>query len=555
MKRQQHEKLNYLYGRLSKEDELQGESNSITNQRKILEKYAEENGFNNCKFVFDDGYSGSNFDRPALNEILEEVERNNVGAIIVKDLSRLGRDYLKVGFYTEILFPSKDIRFIAVQDNVDNAQGENDFAPMMNLFNEWFLKNTSRKIRAVQQAKGKAGEKLTVYPKYGYRKDPADKKKWIIDEESAAVVRRIFKLFASGINPAQISAKLTEERILCPSAYKEINGINKAPQQCKEPCHWHTTTIHKILDTREYLGHTVNFKTYSKSYKDNKSRYNSLENQMVFENTHPAIIDIDTWEVVQKMRKHKRRAPRYGNIGLFTGVAYCPDCGEKLYYHTREIWNKAKTQSRLDGSYSCSTYRKQTQYQRQNNQGCTAHYIQEKSLEQLVIEELRELLNYVSEHENEFVELVMGKSTVLKQKTLSAKKQSIKQVNNRITELDGIIERLYVDNVSGKITDERFKKMSANFEKEQAELNRKVTALQKELTEIENHDTNIDRFLQIVRKYTHVEELTPAIVNEFIDRIIVHDPEQARGKNRVQRVEIIYNNIGVVPCLEMKVGA
>ena len=458
---------------------------------------------------------------------------------------------MKVGFYTEILFPSKDIRFIAVPDNVDNAQGENDFAPMMNLFNEWFLKNTSRKIRAVQEAKGKSGEKLTVYPKYGYRKDPADKKKWIIDEESAAVVKRVFNLFASGINPAQISAMLTSERILCPSAYKEINGINKAPQPCKEPCHWHTTTIHKILDTREYLGHTVNFKTYSKSYKDNRSRQNPIENQMVFENTHPAIIDIDLWEVVQKMRKHKRRAPRYGNIGLFTGVAYCPDCGEKLYFHTREIWNKDKTKSRLDGSYSCSTYRKQTQYQRLNNQGCTAHYIGEKSLEQLVKEELRELLNFVKVNEDEFVQLVVGKSAVLKSNSLSAKKQNIQKVTDRINELDRLIERIYEDNVSGKITDERFTKLSSKYETEQAELNVKIPALQKELSAIESQNANIDRFLQIVRKYTEVEELTPAIVNEFIDRIIVHDPEQARGKNRVQRVEIVYNNIGVVPCLEL----
>lgn len=551
MIRQQAVKKVYLYGRLSNEDANKGESYSIESQRKILTKHAEENGFENFEFVFDDGYSGGDWERPAFCKMIEDAEAGIVSTIIVKDLSRFGRGYLKVGFYQEILFPQLDVRLISVQENLDSQDGENDFTPMINFFNEYYLKSTSRKIRAVQQAKGKAGEKLTVYPKYGYRKDPANKKNWIIDEESAEVVRRIFQMFASGINPAQISAKLTEERILCPSAYKEVNGINKAPQQCKEPCHWHTTTIHKILDTREYLGHTINFKTYSKSFKDNRSRKNPIENQMVFENTHPAIIDVDLWEVVQKMRKHKRRAPRYGNVGLFTGVAYCPDCGEKLYYHTRELWNKDKTKSRLDGSYSCSTYRKQTQYQRLNNQGCTAHYIQEKSLEQLVIEELRELLNFVKAYEDEFVQLVVGKSAALKSNSLSAKKQSIKKIADRINELDGIIERLYGDNVSGKITDERFMKMSAKFEKEQAELNKKIPALHKEFSEIENENANIDRFMQIVRKYTEVEELTLAIVHEFIDRIIVHDPENARGKNRVQRVEIVYNNIGVVPCLEV----
>jgi len=548
-------KKNYLYGRLSKEDEQQGDSNSIINQRNILTKYAEENGFKHHEFIYDDGYSGADFERPAFKKMIEEVESGNVATVIVKDMSRFGRDYLKVGFFTEMLFVEKDVRFIAINDNVDNAQGENDFVPMMNLFNEWFVRNTSKKIRAVKQAKGKAGEKLTGFPKYGYRKDPVSPKDWIIDPESAEVVKRVFQMFVSGINAAQIAQKLTQERILCPSAYKEINGINKAPQKCKEPCHWHTTTIHKMLDTREYIGDTVNFKTYTKSYKDKTPKANPIENQMIFENTHPAIIDLSTWELVRKLREHKHRPTRHGNVGLFTGLAYCADCQEKLYYHTRELFNKAKDKSRLDGAYSCSTYRKQTQYQRQNGTGCTAHHIREEVLEQLVLEELRELLKFVVKNETKFAKLVMAQSAKEQIKIMATKKQTAQKIHNRINELDTLIERSYEDNVIGKLTDERFTKLSAKYETEQAELTNKLTALADEIAELESKTANVGKFMEKVRKYTtEIDKLTPAITREFVDRIIVHEATSPR-KNRVQKIEIVYNNIGVVPCLDMKVGA
>lgn len=362
MQAQSTNKKIYLYGRLSKEDELQGDSNSIINQRNILTKYAEENGLKNYEFIYDDGYSGADFERPSFKKMIEEVEAGNVSLIAVKDLSRFGRDYLKVGFYTEMLFVEKDVRFIAINDNVDNAKGENDFVPMMNLFNEWFVRNTSKKIREVKQAKGKAGEKMTVYPKYGYRKYPDDKK----------------------------------------------------------PHFWHTTTIHKMLDTREYIG--------------------------------------DIWEIVRKMREHKHRPTRHGNVGLFTGIAYCADCNEKLYFHTREIFNKGRTKSRFDGLYSCSTYRKQTQYQRNTEQGCTAHYIRENVLEQLVLVELRELLKFVGRNETEFAKMVMDKSEKEHTKLLTAKKAETQKIKSRICELDKLIERIYEDNVSGKITDKRFAK-------------------------------------------------------------------------------------------------
>jgi hypothetical protein len=338
---------------------------------------------------------------------------------------------------------------------------------------------------------------------------------------------------------------MCDAKLLNPSAYKYESGIMKNPRPMKDPYLWNTTTIHKILDAPEYLGITINFKTYSKSYKDNKSRFNPPEKQMIFENTHPAIISEETWEIVRKMREHKRRAPRYGNPGLFSGVAYCSDCGSKLYFHTQQINNKAKTASRLKGSYSCSVYRKQTQYQHANGQGCTAHYIAESSLEQLVLEELRELLGFVVKHEKQFVRLVMDRSTQEQQRDISVKKKALDKHRKRIDELDTLIERLYVDNVSGKVNDERYEKMSSKFEAEQAELKGVATVLEKDLAVLESEAVNVDKFLSVVRKYTEIEELTPAIIHEFIDRIIIHDPEQARG-NRRQKVEIIYNNIGAV---------
>ncbi|MCL2774937.1 MAG: recombinase family protein [Oscillospiraceae bacterium] len=322
--KQSGEKKVYLYGRLSHEDELQGDSNSIINQRRILEKYAEDNGFSNYEFICDDGYSGIEFEnRPAFMKMIEEIESGNVSTVIVKDMSRFGRDYLKVGFYTEILFKDKNVRFIAVNDGVDSANGANEFTAIRNVFNEWFVASTSKKIRAVWQAKGRSGERLAVLPPYGYRKDPDNPKKLIMDDESAEVVRSIYRMYVDGQNAQQIALKLTAEHLLIPSAYKHSKGYISQPRQCKDPYIWNKSTIHKLLDAPEYIGRTTNFKTYSKSYKDSRSLVNAPENQMIFENTHPAVIDIETWEIVRKMRQHKRRKSRYGNPGLFSGIAYC----------------------------------------------------------------------------------------------------------------------------------------------------------------------------------------------------------------------------------------
>ncbi|GHU79861.1 recombinase [Clostridia bacterium] len=535
------EKIEYLYGRLSHEDELSGDSNSIINQRKILTKYAEDNGFRNAEFIYDDGFSGADWDRPAFRKMIDEVEAGRVSTIVVKDLSRFGRDHIRVGLYME-MFLQNDVRLIAVQDNVDTERGENDFTPMMNLFNEWFVKNTSKKIRAVQQAKGKAGERLAVIPPYGYRKSETEKGKLIVDEESAEIVRRIFSLSVGGHGPAQIARLLCGEHILNPSAYKYEHGIVKKPRQCKDPYLWNTTTVHKILDAPEYLGITVNFKTWSKSYKDKRPRLNPPEKQMVFEGTHPAIIGEETWEIVRKMREHKRRSPRYGRPGLFSGVAYCSDCGAKLYFHTREVKGKSG-EIRYEGSYSCSEYRKDTQFLL--NKKCTCHFIRESQLEQLVLEELRELLKYAAGNEKRFVRLVMEQSRSGYGHEIAARKKAFAKHKKRVDELDLLIERLFEDSVAGKIPDERYEKMSAKYEAEQAGIKEQAAALDAEIGELALKGANVDRFLATVRRYTEIETLTPAIVHEFIDKIIIHEPESKR-KNRQQKVEIIYNNIGAV---------
>jgi DNA invertase Pin-like site-specific DNA recombinase len=543
LKRQATGKINYLYGRLSNEDAKHGDSLSIENQRKILTKYAEENGLAPCEFIYDDGYSGGDWERPAFCKMIEDVEAGKVAAIVVKDLSRFGRGYLKVGFYQEILFPRLDVRLIAIHDNIDSDEGESDFAPFINLFNEWFLKTTSQKIRAVKHAQGKAGERLAVIPIYGYRKDPDNNKTLIVDDESAAVVRRIFRLSVEGLGPAQIARMLNAERLLNPSAYKYEHGIMTKMRPMKDPYFWNATTIHKILDAPEYLGMTINFKTYSKSYKDNRPRLNTPDKHMIFEDSHPAIIDTETWEIVRRMREHKRRAPRYGDNGLFSGSVYCSDCKAKLYFSTREIWNKAKTLARYEGAYSCSAYRKQVQFQ-DTGRRCTCHYIREEVLEQIVLDDLQELLALILQDEKRFVRLVMDKSQQDQERETQGKRKELAKLKKRIEETDTIIERLYLDNIGGKLSDERYEKMAAKFEEQQAAMVKAYDLLKAEIGEQDEAANGIEKFLATVRRYTtEIEKLTPAIVHEFIDKIIVHEPEQARG-NRRQEVEIVYHRIG-----------
>ncbi|GHV45166.1 recombinase [Clostridia bacterium] len=545
MNRQQNEKINYLYGRLSKEDERSGTSCSIENQERILTKYAQDNGFTPCKFVYDDGVSGTVFSRPGLDEVLAEVRAGRVSTVIIKDASRIGRDVVEVGLLKRT-FDEYDVRFIAAEDNFDSARGFDIMSIFRDVFNEFFVADTSKKIRAVWQSKGKSGERLAVIPIYGYRKGE-DGKTLVIDEESAAVVRRIFKMCTEGINAAEIARVLMSERLLNPSAYKYEKGFLKKPRPLKDPYLWNTTTIHKILDAPEYIGQTVNFKTWSKSYKDNKCRFNPPEKRLVFENTHEPIIDEVTWQVVRKMRQTKRRAPRYGNVGLFTGLVYCSDCQSKLYYQTREI--RSKTATRYEGAYSCAEYRKAVQYQ--GKRSCTCHYISETNLTEIVLENLRGVLKFAATSERQFAKMAMDKSHVEQKREIAAKKRFMEQKRKRVTELDTLFERLYEDNASGKISNERFAKLSAKYEQEQADLRTEVDRLEIELGAEQSKLGDVDKFLAAVRKCADIHELTPAIANEFIDRIIVHEPEKARG-NRVQKVDIIYNGVGAVDLQQLE---
>jgi hypothetical protein len=380
-----------------------------------------------------------------------------------------------------------------------------------------------------------------VIPIYGYRKAKEGSTALEVDEESAAIVHRIFEMCTQGIGAAEIARTLMSERILNPSAYKYEKGIMTKLRPMKDPYMWNATTIHKILDAPEYLGMTINFKTWSKSYKDNKCRWNPEENRLVFENTHPAIIDEGTWAIVRKMRQTKRRSPRYGEVGLFTGLVYCSDCNAKLYYSTREL--KTKSATRYEGAYSCSEYRKAVQYQ--ENRKCTCHYISESNLSEIVIENLRQVLSAVKEYEKEFALTVMESGEAEQKRDIAVKKRLLTQKRKRVNELDTLFERVYEDNVAGKLSDERFAKMSAKYEQEQQDVRAEISELETVVASQESRLGDVDKFISIVRKYADIQELSPAIANEFIDKIIVHEPEKARG-NRIQEVEIIYNGVGAV---------
>jgi len=526
-----------LYCRLSRDDELSGDSNSIKNQKAILKKYADDHGFCNPQFYVDDGISGTTFDRPDFNRMIADVEAGKIGTIIIKDMSRIGRDYLKVGYYTEIVFPEADVRFIAINNGIDSAnQQDSDFTPFLNIINEWYAKDTSKKIRAVFKSKGQSGKPLCTNPPYGYLKDSEDKLKWIVDEEAADVVREIFRLCMAGFGPTQIARQLEEKRIFVPTVHLRNKGINTPARPPENPHAWQARSVADILAKMEYLGHTVNFKTYKKSYKSKVKMQNNPEDWLIFKNTHEAIIDEATWETVQKIRDGKRRPTRLGEMGILSGMMFCADCGAKLYQVRGQGWPREKEY------FVCATYRKV-------KGGCTSHQIRNVVVEQLVLEDLRKVLRFAKEHEAEFIQLVMKNSEKELNKELKQNQKDYEQAQARIVTLDRIIQKLYEDNVFGKISDERFKKMSLNYESEQKELTGKVAALKEKLESAKEQSMNTDRFLALVKKYTKIETLDAEIIRAFIDKIIVFKTEKVDRK-RQQRIRIFYNCIGAVDISE-----
>ena len=533
MKAPSEKLITALYCRLSCDDELQGESNSITNQKELLKKYADDNGFRNTQFFVDDGYSGTNFDRPGFQDMLQHINAGLVSTVIVKDMSRLGRDYLGVGHYTEILFPNADVRFIAISNGIDsaNAQG-NEFAPFLNIVNEWYAKDTSRKLRTVLKNKGESGKPLSVTPLYGYIRNPEDKNKWVIDEKAAEIVREIYHLFICGWGPTDIAKMLNHRGVPTAAEYRQRvwHGKDSLPEGQRQQ--WNSTRICTILGRQEYTGAIVNFRTTRKSYKNRKAINLPKSQWKIFEDVNPPIIDKETWEIVQRRRaKTKIRKRRSGVFNPFSGMLFCADCGAKLYLSTGHAGGSDQDY------FSCSTHK--------NGKGCTTHLIRVCVINKLVLENLRQVTRYAREHKDDFLKMVYRtKEQVIKNKE-KKKLSALRQAENRHRMLDTLIQRIYEDNVAGKISDERFRKMMDAYEHEQEELAKKITELAASIRKSETLTVNADYFLKLVNKYTDITELTTQIIREFIRKIIVYQAEKVDGK-RVQRITIVYNFIGAL---------
>ena len=524
-----------LYPRLSHEDELQGESNSISNQKRILETYAKQNGFSNLRWYTDDGFSGANFQRPGFQAMLADIEAGKVGTVIVKDMSRLGRNYLQVGMYTEMIFPQKGVRFIAINDGVDSAQGENDFAPLRNIFNEWLVRDTSKKIKAVKRSKGMSGKPITSKPVYGYLMD--EDENFIIDEEAAPVVRQIYSLCLAGNGPTKIARMLTEQQIPTPGTLEYRRTGSTRRYHPGYECKWATNTVVHLLENREYTGCLVNFKTEKPSYKLKHSIENPPEKQAVFENHHEPIIDRETWERVQELRKQRKRPNRYDEVGLFSGILFCADCGSVMYQQ------RYQTDKRKQDCYICGSYKKRTA-------DCTAHFIRTDLLTAGVLSNLRKVTSYAAKHEARFMKLLIEQNEDGDRRRNAAKKKELEAAEKRIAELSAIFKRLYEDSVTGRISDERFTELSADYEAEQKELKERAARLREELSKAQEATANAEKFMNVVRRHTTIEELTPTLLREFVEKIVVHESValdgKRRGKLRRQEIEIYYSFVGKV---------
>ena len=523
----------FLYERLSRDDNLEGESYSIGNQKKLLAKVAKEKGYTNLVHFLDDGISGVTMDRPGFVEMICQLEQGKAAAVFVKDLSRLGRNYIEVGRLTEEFFPNHDIRLVAVSDNIDTAEGENELAPIRNLFNEWYARDISKKRRISNKIKGNAGEPMGQ-PPYGYIKDPNDPKHWIVDDEAAQVVRRVYSMTLEGFGTEQIAAQLEKDDVLTPRAYWLTKGI-KRPGKGKQqpPTKWNSSTITKILSLQEYCGDILNFKTYSKSYKNKKRIDNDRENWVVFQDVHEAIIERAVYEQVQQKRgKIRKRRTNNGEHNMFSGLLVCADCGSNLHFH----FNQGNPEIKY---FNCSNYK--------GNRGtCTStHYVRVDFLEEVVLGEIRRLTKFASLYEDEFVKAVIGHSQQAEQTDRKLKEKELKTLLARDEELDGLFERVYEDNVSGKLSDDRFAKMSRRYEDEQKELSEKIKKLRSEIEKQSSRSMTTDMFIGLVRKYTRARKLTPRMLNELVEKIEVFNAEKIDGVWE-QRLRIHYNCVGTI---------
>ena len=545
-------RITALYERLSRDDDLAGDSNSIVNQKKMLEDYAKNNGYTNTVHFTDDGFSGGSFERPGWKQMLSRIENGDIGTVIVKDMSRVGRDYLQVGFYTEVFFREKGVRFIAVSNGVDSTNNtSSEFAPFLNIMNEWYLRDCSRKITAVLRAKGKEGKPITSNPPYGYVKSPDDKNLWLVDEEAAEVVKKIFRLTVEGMGPYQIAKRLTEEKIEKPSYYQATRQRGNFKTMCdfETPYNWTGGSVVRILERPEYMGDTVNFRSHKESYKDKKAVKNSSEDILIFQDTHEPIIDRRTWYLVQELRKTVRRVDTSGEGSLLTGKLYCADCGGKMHYRrgtTRagRDWRgipNGKVQHTSAG-FNCSTYNSS---RKKYKQVCCSHSIKEDTVKQLILESIRYALKSVRMDEAAFIKSMRSASQVRDKGEVKKLKSDLVKKEKRFADLDLLIKKVYEDNAMGKLPDRRYEMLSSDYEKEQQEIEISMREIQEKLMQFEEDTDRTEEFLLLVHKYTDIQELTPAIVNEFVDKVLVHKIEKMDG-DRVQEIEIFLNYIGKV---------
>jgi len=547
MRQSNKPKITACYERLSRDDEQQGESNSITNQKKILEDYATKNGFTNCRHFSDDGVSGTTFERRGFKEMIAEVEAGHVGTVIVKDMSRLGRDYLQVGYYTEVFFRQKGVRFIAVSNSIDSANGESgEFAPFLNIMSEWYARDASRKLKAVYQSKGRSGKRTTNNCIYGYLKDPGDKTKWVVDPEAAEVVRRIFALSVEGKGPCQIAKILEAEGIETPGVYLGKLGLGTCKTMAvKFPSRWGGSQIIHMLRKPEYMGHTVNFRSTKESYKDKKQTLNPQDEWVIFENTHEAIVEPSIWQTAQRCRTVKRRTDTTGEANPLTGLLYCADCGKRMFNHRQAARERVRPNGNTGyisarDDYTCTTYRHRGST---IDESCSMHFIMSSTVNALILEAIRRTAAYACGNEGEFMRTLREASAIRQADTAKAHRWQIAKNEKRISELDLLFRKTYEDYAAGRLAEKRFELLSGGYETEQAELERQAAELRAELAQFESDSVKADNFMELAKRYTDFSELTPAMLHEFIEKVIVHEADKSSGK-RIQQVDIYLNYIG-----------
>ena len=523
-----------LYCRLSQDDGLEGDSNSIQNQKNILQKFAEDHHFPNPCFYVDDGFSGGNFQRPAFQQMISDMENGEIGIIVTKDLSRLGRNQLHTGLYIEERFPMFGVRYIAINDNVDTDSSEsNDLMPFKNLFNEWFIRDTSRKIRAVLKAKAERGERLGTRAPYGYIKDP-ETKKLAVDDEAAAIVRRIFAMCASGNGPSQIARILKKEQVMTPTMYAYTRyGMNHTCLDTAHPYNWSDSAIANLLENEIYLGNTVNMKYSTKSYKDKRRVEHSREECLVFKDTHPALITQEVWDIVQRVRKNRRRPTKMEEQNKYSGLVFCADCGSNMVLH------RARTMSASYNHFTCRTYKK-------DGESCTGHYIRECVLDEVVLEDLRRVTAMARERPEEFAAYIGSRQSAEIQREIRRQEKELAAMRKRKAELDAIFKKLYEDSVLSRITTEQFQMLSSSYTEEQNQIAAGIPQKEMDIQRLRETVSGTDGFLDRAKRYTDIAELTLELLRLFIEKIVVHEKEVKWSKHVPQTVEIYYNGIGYV---------